>query len=72
VAGAFGVFNALGSVGFLLGPVFGGAIVQYGANHGQTLTAFRATFIATGAVEVLCAAATIPLLLRLIRARRTS
>lgn len=60
-------FNAAGSFGFLLGPLAAGAFFSAMTRHGNTLEAYQATFLATGCTQVLCAAITLPLLLRLRR-----
>ncbi|RIK68942.1 MAG: MFS transporter [Planctomycetota bacterium] len=64
---AFTGFNIAGSVGFLLGPLAGGLFYAAAARHMAEASAYRLTFLATGATEVLCAAVTLPFLLRLRR-----
>lgn len=68
-ATALGAFNAAGSLGFVVGPVAGGAISQLVAARADWLTGYRAAFAAAGLSEVLCVAVALPVLLRL-RARR--
>lgn len=68
---AFSGYNIAGSLGFVAGPLLGGSLfVWFSANFSQ-LEAYRMTFVATGAFEVLCALATLPLLLKLRRSGRS-
>jgi MFS family permease len=62
---ALGAFNAAGSLGFILGPLAGGAISQGVAGQSTWLEGYRAAFIAAGASEVLCVAIALPFLLRI-------
>jgi MFS family permease len=64
-----GAFNAAGSLGFVLGPLVGGAVVDA---VGENPAGFAAAFAVAGASELVCVAATLPLLLRLARAGRTT
>lgn len=64
-----GAFNAAGSLGFLLGPLVGGAVVDA---VGEDAAGFAAAFAVAGVSEVVCVVATLPLLLRLVRAGRTT
>lgn len=66
---AMGAFNAAGSLGFILGPLVGGAVVHAGR---ESEGAFRAAFAVAGASELVCVVFTLPLLLRLVRAGRTT
>jgi MFS family permease len=66
-ATALGAFNAAGSLGFILGPVAGGAISQLVAERSGWLEGYRAAFVTAGASEVLCVAVALPILLRLRR-----
>jgi len=67
-ATALGGFNAAGSLGFILGPMAGGAISQLVAARSDWLTGYRAAFLAAGFSELLCVAIALPILLRLARA----
>ncbi len=62
-ATALGAFNAAGSLGFIVGPVAGGAISQLVAEGSGWLAGYRAAFIAAGASELLCVAIALPILL---------
>ncbi|MEE9281640.1 MAG: MFS transporter [Myxococcota bacterium] len=53
-ATALGAFNGAGSLGFVLGPIAGGAISQLVAAESGWLAGYRAAFAAAGASEVLC------------------
>ncbi|MCZ6698284.1 MAG: MFS transporter [Planctomycetota bacterium] len=64
---AFAGFNAAGSLGFVMGPILGGAIFMMCNSVWPAPTAYKVTFMATGATEVLCALITLPWLLRLKR-----
>ena len=66
-ATALGGFNAAGSLGFILGPLAGGAISQLVAARSDWLTGYRAAFVAAGFSELLCVAVALPILLRLAR-----
>jgi len=65
----FAGFNAAGSLGFLFGPLAGGAICTLLAAQAGTLGAYRATFVIAGAVQFALALACLPFLLRLRAAR---
>ncbi len=69
-ATALGAFNAVGSLGFVLGPIAGGAISQLVAARSDWLTGYRAAFAVAGASEALCVAVALPLLLWLRRSGR--
>ncbi len=69
-ATALGAFNAAGSLGFVVGPVAGGAISQWVATQHDWLTGYRAAFAVAGASEALCVALALPVLLRLRRLGR--
>lgn len=62
---AFTGFNVFGSLGFLLGPLAAGAFYAFMARRSSPLESYQATFILTGCTQILCAAVTLPLLLRL-------
>jgi MFS family permease len=64
-ATALGAFNAAGSLGFIVGPITGGAISQLVAADSGWLAGYRAAFLTAGASEVLCVAIALPILLRL-------
>jgi len=68
-ATALGAFNAAGSLGFILGPLAGGAISQFVAGRVDWLSGYRAAFAVAGASELLCVAIALPLLLRHARRR---
>ena len=68
-ATALGAFNAAGSLGFILGPLAGGAISQFVAGRADWLSGYRAAFAVAGASEVLCVAIALPLLLQHVRRR---
>jgi MFS family permease len=68
-ATALGAFNAAGSLGFVLGPLTGGAISQLVAARSDWLTGYRAAFLAAGASELLCVAIALPVLLQHLRRR---
>jgi MFS family permease len=68
-ATALGAFNAAGSLGFILGPLAGGAISQFVAGQADWLSGYRAAFVVAGASEVLCVAIALPLLLRHVHRR---
>ncbi len=67
-ATALGAFNAAGSLGFIVGPVAGGAISERVAAHSGWLEGYRAAFVTAGASEALCVLLALPVLLRLRRA----
>jgi MFS family permease len=69
---ALGAFNAAGSLGFILGPLTGGAISQAVAAQSGWLVGYRAAFIAAGLSEVLCVMIALPFLLRLRRQDRST
>lgn len=66
-ATALGAFNAAGSLGFIVGPLAGGAISELVAADGSWLEGYRAAFLTAGASEALCVALALPFLLRLRR-----
>jgi len=66
-ATALGAFNAAGSLGFIVGPLAGGAISQYVAQASDWLTGYRAAFVAAGAAELICVAVALPFLVQLRR-----
>ncbi len=71
-ATALGAFNAAGSLGFILGPLCGGAISQAVATHVDWLAGYRAAFLVAGISEFLCVAIALPFLLRLRREGRVT
>jgi len=71
-ATAMGGFNAAGALGFLIGPLVGGWVSQTVAAADGWQAGYRTAFLVAGASEVLCVLATLPILLRLRRAGRTT
>jgi MFS family permease len=69
---ALGGFNAAGSLGFILGPLVGGTVSQLVAARADWDAGYTAAFVVAGASEIACVAITLPLLLRLRRAGRTT
>lgn len=47
-------FNAAGSLGFLIGPVLGGALLELFKRFATDASAYRATFASVGVIELLC------------------
>lgn len=70
-ATAYSGFNMAGSLGFICGPLVGGAVCGYVSAHAGSLTAYRTAFAVAGATEVLCAIISLPWLLALRRQART-
>ncbi|HWL95010.1 MAG TPA: MFS transporter, partial [Phycisphaerae bacterium] len=64
---AFTGFNIAGSFGFIIGPLFAGAVYTWFVRHTPPLSAYQSTFILTGAAQVICGLITLPMLLRLKR-----
>lgn len=64
---AFAGYNVAGSLGFVVGPLVGGAIFAAVSSGHPLLDAYRWTFIITGGFEILCALVSLPFLLRLRR-----
>ena len=69
-ATALGAFNAAGSLGFIVGPLVGGAVSQSIAATQGWHAGYRAAFAVAGTSEVLCVLLTLPLLAKLARARQ--
>ncbi|MCA9707857.1 MAG: MFS transporter [Myxococcales bacterium] len=69
-ATALGAFNAAGSLGFIVGPLVGGAVSQWVAATDGWAAGYRAAFQVAGLSEVLCVLLTLPFLGRLAAARR--
>ena len=65
-------FNAAGSLGFILGPLVGGATYALFALYGGELGGYRAAFVVAGASELVVVLASLPSLRRLVRAGRTT
>jgi MFS family permease len=63
-ATALGAFNAAGSLGFVLGPITGGAVSQAVAANSGWLAGYRVAFITAGASEILCVVAALVFLAR--------
>ncbi len=64
---AFAGFNAAGSLGFICGPLIGGAICQALADSIGTTGAYQAAFVVAGMAEVVCALVTVRWILKLQR-----
>src|SRR5690606_27821708 len=70
---ALGGFNAAGSLGFMLGPLFGAQISErVAAATGDWHTGYGAAFAAAGVAELLCVAVTFGALRRLRAQQRTT
>jgi MFS family permease len=69
---ALGAFNAAGSLGFIFGPLVGGGVSEQVAAEAGWLAGYRAAFAVGGVSVLLCVGATLPRLLRLVRAGRTT
>jgi MFS family permease len=67
---ALGAFNALGSLGFIVGPAVGGLVSESVAAVSNWHTGYRIAFAVAGASQIVCVAATLPFLLRLVRLDR--
>jgi MFS family permease len=63
-ATALGAFNAAGSLGFIIGPLAGGAISQLVAADWGWPSGYQAAFIVAGVSEMLCVVITLPFLMR--------
>lgn len=69
---ALGAFNTAGSLGFILGPLTGGLVSEHvRADHGPA-AGYQAAFLVAGLSVLLLVSATLPGLLRLRRAGRTT
>ena len=71
-ATALGAFNAAGSLGFIIGPIAGGAISQLVAQRFDWLAGYRAAFMVAGASEALCVVVALVVLARLRGPRQPS
>ncbi len=70
---AMGAFNSAGSLGFMIGPLLGGFVVQTSLGMGAPMErAFSLAFITGGGAAALAALIAIPALVRLVRAGRTT
>ncbi|MHC5065340.1 MAG: MFS transporter [Planctomycetota bacterium] len=69
---ALGGFNAAGSMGFILGPVVGGAVSQAVAAESDWQTGYSTAFLVAGLSQVVCVVLTWRGLRRLVSAGRTS
>jgi MFS family permease len=67
---AFAGFNAAGSIGFLSGPLAGGAVVAALTPGWGAWGAYCAAFVVAGASQLLCVAVTLPWLVRVEREKR--
>ncbi|MBI5762599.1 MAG: MFS transporter [Planctomycetes bacterium] len=68
---AFTGFNVAGSLGFTMGPLMAGGLFAWWSANGQTIDAYRFTFAVAGAMQMACAMATLPALIRLKRSGLT-
>jgi MFS family permease len=64
-ATALGAFNAAGSLGFIFGPLAGGAISETVARHFDWSVGYQVAFAVAGASELICVAVALPFLLRM-------
>jgi MFS family permease len=71
-ATSLGAFNAAGSLGFIVGPLVGGAVSQWVAIEHGWLVGYRSAFVVAGASELVCVGVALPFLLSLRRRGRTS
>ena len=69
---ALGAFNAAGSLGFIVGPLVGGAVSEIVAARTDWQTGYSAAFTVAGLAEVVLVLATVPALRRLVRSGRTT
>lgn len=69
---AFSGYNIAGSLGFVVGPLLGGALYTVLADMMPIIDAYRYTFLLTGTFEILCALISLPFLLKLLRAGKTT
>jgi MFS family permease len=69
---ALGGFNAAGSLGFVLGPLVGGATSQVVGAATTPHGGYAAAFLAAGLAEIVCVLATLGALRRLVAAGRTT
>jgi MFS family permease len=69
---AIGAFNAAGSLGFLVGPLVGGAVYQPVSARSNAADGVAAAFVVAGVAEILCVVVTLRALRALVAARRTT
>ncbi|MCA8956666.1 MAG: MFS transporter, partial [Planctomycetes bacterium] len=69
---ALGAFNACGSLGFVVGPLVGGAVSQWVGAWSGVRNGYAAAFGVAGVAEVVCVVLTLPVLRRLVREGRTT
>jgi MFS family permease len=69
---ALGAFNAAGSLGFIVGPATGGLVSEWVARDHGWAAGYQAAFGVAGISVIVCVAAGLPFLLRLVRAGRTT
>lgn len=69
-ATALGAFNAAGSLGFIVGPIVGGAVTQSVAATQGWHAGYRSAFAVAGLSEVVCVLLALPLLAKLAATRR--
>lgn len=62
-AAAMSGFNSAGSLGFLIGPLFGGLIINQFMNFFNTTNSYLPAFYFIGILEILCALIFIPFIL---------
>ncbi len=63
----FAGFNVAGSLGFMIGPLLGGGLFFWFKQSLAVVEAYRWTFVIAGVFELLCAAISLPFLLKLYR-----
>lgn len=61
---AMGGYNSAGSIGFIIGPLFGGAIVGAIVQFGGGFSSYETAFLLIGGLEVLCGLIFLPLIKR--------
>lgn len=67
-----GGFSAAGSLGFICGPIVGGAVSQVVAENSDWQTGYGSAFVVAGISEIVCVALTLPLLRRLVKSGHTT
>ena len=67
---SMGAFNTAGSLGFIVGPLTGGAVSSVVAAATDWHTGYQAAFLVAGGAEILLGVAAFPILWRFERARR--
>lgn len=69
---ALACFNAAGSLGFIVGPVVGGAVSESVARIADWNVGYTAAFVVAGSLEVLCVLLTLPAMHRFRTDGRTT